>query len=67
MKFQSTVQACRKYRAMPLEIIGALPDLRAQLVYITGARHFQVRGHESRVTIAATGELIGYITEDSAQ
>ena len=61
MRFESTIAACRAYPAMPLQINGTLEELRGALIGATGAMRFHVRGHDRRVTIGATGELIGYL------
>lgn len=64
IRFESTIAACHKYKAMPVEIEGDLPLLRERLRNATGANRFSVRGSDRQVTITATGELIGYICKE---
>lgn len=64
IKFGATIAACRKYAGMPCEFEGTIDALRSVLINATGAMHFSVRGYDRRVTVRATGELIGYIDRD---
>lgn len=61
MRFESTIAACRAYRAMPIALECDIAALRDMLVTVTGARRFTVSGPDKRVTVKATGELLGYI------
>lgn len=65
MRFESTIAACWKYRAMPLQIEGDIATIRHGLINATGAMRFSVRGFDRIVSIAATGEVIGRMYGES--